>query len=78
MLTSGHPPETRTRVLTYGHSPGSLKYDINLGLEGLQALADTAENGNRGEGFNDWGGWGYDGFVHGEVTKTDPSGDRTT
>ena len=29
VLTSGHPPETViTRMLTYGHSPGSLKHDI--------------------------------------------------
>ena len=28
VLTSGHPPETRTRVLTSGHSPGPLKHDI--------------------------------------------------
>ena len=31
-----------------------------------------------GEGFNDWGGQGYDDFVPGEVTKTAPSGDETT
>ena len=30
------------------------------------------------EGFNDWGGRGCDDFVPGEVTKTPPSGDRTT
>ena len=30
------------------------------------------------EGFNDWGGRGYDDFVPGEVTKTAPSGNRTT
>ena len=30
------------------------------------------------EGFNDWGGWGYDDFVPGEVTKTAPSRDETT
>ena len=30
------------------------------------------------EEFNDWGGWGYDDFIPGEVTKTAPSGDRTT
>ena len=29
------------------------------------------------EGFNDWGGRGYDDFVPGEVTKTAPSGDKT-
>ena len=33
VLTSGHPPETRTRVLTYDHSPGPLKHDIVLGLK---------------------------------------------
>ena len=30
------------------------------------------------EGFNDWGGRGYDDFVPGEVTKIAPSGDETT
>ena len=30
------------------------------------------------EGFNDWGGRGYCDFVPEEVTKTAPSGDRTT
>ena len=30
------------------------------------------------EGFNDWGGRGYDDFFPGEVTKTAPSGDETT
>ena len=30
------------------------------------------------EGFNGWGGRGYDDFFPGEVTKTAPSGDRTT
>ena len=28
MLTSGHPPETRTRVLPYGQSPGPLKQKV--------------------------------------------------
>ena len=27
------------------------------------------------EGFNDWGGRGYDDFVPGEATKTAPSGE---
>ena len=30
------------------------------------------------ECFNDWGGRGYDDSVPGDVTKTTPSGDRTT
>ena len=30
------------------------------------------------EGFNDWGGRGYDDFIRGEVTKTAPSGVETT
>ena len=30
------------------------------------------------EGFNDWGGRGYDDFVPGVVSKTASSGDRTT
>ena len=33
---------------------------------------------NPTEGFNDWGGRGYDDFVPGEVTKTAPSGGETT
>ena len=45
---SGHPPETRTRVLTYGHSPGPLKHDIVFWVKGLQASDGTAGNGNRG------------------------------
>ena len=48
MLTSGHPPETRTRVLTYGRSPGPPKHDIDFGVEGLQASASAAETENRG------------------------------
>ena len=28
VLTSGHPPETRNIVLTYGHSPGPLKQEL--------------------------------------------------
>ena len=42
MLTSGHPPETRTRVLTYGHLPGPLTHDIVFWEEGLQASFGTA------------------------------------
>ena len=30
------------------------------------------------EGFNDWGGRGYDDFVPGEVIKTAPFGDEPT
>ena len=30
------------------------------------------------EGFNDWRGRGYDDFVPEELTKTVPSGDKTT
>ena len=30
------------------------------------------------EGFNDWGGRGYDVFVPGKVTKTAPFGERPT
>ena len=30
------------------------------------------------EGFNNWGGRGYDNFVPGMVTKIVPSGDETT
>ena len=30
------------------------------------------------EGFNDWGGRGYDDFVPGEITKIVLSGDETT
>ena len=48
MLTSGHPPETIARVLTYGRSPGSLNTISSLGLEGLQAFTGIAGNGKRG------------------------------
>ena len=46
--TSGHPPETIKRVLTYGHLPGPLNTISNLGLEGLQTFTGTAGNGNHG------------------------------
>ena len=44
------------------------------------ALTETAgdETKINRELFNDWGGRGYDDSVPGEVTKTAPSGDRTT
>ena len=38
----------------------------------------SGRRGNPPEGFNDWGGRGYDDFVPGEVTKIAPSGDETT
>ena len=50
MLTSGDPPETRTRVLTYGHSPGPLKHDIDLGLKVCKPRTGTAGNESRGVG----------------------------
>ena len=38
VLTSGHPPESRTRVLTYGQSPGPLKHDIVFRLKVCKLL----------------------------------------
>ena len=40
------------------------------GRDGDDAIASECSN--------DWGGRGYDDFIPGEVTKTTPSGDRTT
>ena len=40
-------------------------------------LGSEFEN-RRLEGFNDWGGRGYDDFVPEEVIKTTSSGDETT
>ena len=48
MSTSGHPPETIIRILTYAHSPGPLNTISDLRLEGLQAFTGIAGNGNRG------------------------------
>ena len=48
VLTSGHPPETIIRVLTYGHSLGPLNTISDLGLEGLQVFTGIAGNGSRG------------------------------
>ena len=48
------------------------KEQAKKNFEGLSM--DDAES----EGFNDWGGRGYDDFVPGEVTKTAPSEDITT
>ena len=38
----------------------------------------ASQNSTRSEVFNDWGGRGHDNFIPEEVTKTAPSGDRTT
>ena len=46
---------------------------LDIRLEEIRGCTDAA-----GEGFSDWEGRGYDDFVPGEVTKTVPSGDRTT
>ena len=40
--------------------------------------APPSEKRLTSEGFNDCGERGYDDFVPGKVTKTAPSGDRTT
>ena len=45
-------------------------------IQRLLLLGDRTPSGR--EGFNDWGGRGYDDFVPGEVPKTASSGDRTT
>ena len=52
--------------------PLSRDFEANV-LLGLVNECRTTE-----ECFNDWGGRGYDDAVPGEVTKTTPSGDRTT
>ena len=39
---------------------------------------EPASSAVAAEGFNDWGGRGYDDFVPGEVTKIAPYGDETT
>ena len=44
----------------------------------LDGIIVPVEEKRRWEGFNDWGGRGYDDFVPGEVTKIAPSGDETT
>ena len=44
----------------------------------FQAKAKRHAVPKKTECFNDWGGWGYDDFVSGEVIKTTPSGDRIT
>ena len=41
-------------------------------------LEHLLEMSSPGEGFNDWGGRGYEDFVPGEVTKKVPFGDETT
>ena len=50
------------------------KFDINTLFPSniWREYLDTEQ-----EGFNDWGGRGYDDFAPGEVTKTAPSGDET-
>ena len=47
--------------------------DIGSGAAEVVVAREKGE-----ELFNDWGGRGYDDYVPGKVTKTAPSGDRTT
>ena len=51
---------------------------INRDAPAFQLISCNLRTTNINEGFNDWGGRGYDDFVPGEVPKTVPSGDRTT
>ena len=55
---------------------------LAMGAEHQSELSIPSHTGKKPneveEGFNDWGGRGCDDFVPGEVTKTAPSGDRTT
>ena len=44
----------------------------------LAMEADGSADTKTHESSNGWGGLGYDGCLPGEVTKTTPSGDRTT
>ena len=50
MLLSGHPPETVIKVLTYGHSPGSLTqtswvtFDDFVGWAAHQTVFSVASN----------------------------------
>ena len=54
VLTSGHPPETRTRVLTSGHPPGTLKLDIVCGRL-ASPFGTAATQTNRGEAVENKG-----------------------
>ena len=47
-------------------------------IPSLQNPCQVQPPDNIKDGFNDWGGRGYDDFVPGEVIKTAPSGDETT
>ena len=42
------------------------------------SLGMNNEQVDAGEGFNDWGGRGYDDFVPGEVIEIAPSGGQTS
>ena len=56
----------------------TLAYDFQTSAEG-HAVLDMSRIQQTVvlEGFNVWGGRGYDDFVPGEITKTAPSGDET-
>ena len=51
---------------------------LSMHYTALDDVVTRASLCGTSEGFNDWGGRGYDDFVPGEVTKTAPSGDETT
>ena len=57
--------------------PSVVPYASNLYTREPPKLLLALDGGGL-EGFNDWGGRGYDDYVPEEVTKTAPSGDETT
>ena len=71
------PRSSPTLVPSFSGAPRSASIfhdDTRYTCTGIINKINTGVN----EGFNDWGGRGYDDCVPGEVTKTDPSGDETT
>ena len=57
---------------------GECSQKVDREMRSYFSLNKKRKFGSTPEGSNDWGGWGYDDFVPEEVTKTAPSGDRTT
>ena len=66
----------RSRLRIWSRETG-LAVSSRVSLLSVHTQTESGPD-SRDEGFNDWGGRGYDDFVPGEVTKRSPSGDETT
>ena len=72
--TEDASPSSNTPIVETTPTYGATRSDTTPNTCGTAPMDSNKEK----EGFNNWGGRGYDDFVPGEVTITAPSGDETT